>query len=193
MTFDVFLDKTRDKCMELIYDALCSDSTARASSPFFDGLYGWARQRTAPDLIFKRAQAIEEGTYSGCDSETSASYKAKMRSLYLNLKDKNNPQLRLAIIEGDIPADKLHSMSPQEMASEERKAHDQAIKDANLFDSLGAAAAKRSATDVSGSRFTLDSLSSNAHTPGAARRTCSFVAAVNNGRCVLCLSSCWKK
>jgi transcription elongation factor S-II len=146
MTFDVFLDKTRDKCMELIYDALCSDSSARAfhrPSPRMSS----SRPRTASDVIFERARAIEEGTYAGNGHQCSAAYKSKMRSLYLNLKDKANPALRASLVAGDLAADKLWSMSPQELASEERRKHDREIKDANLFESLGAAA-QASETDM---------------------------------------------
>ncbi|KAF8308717.1 transcription factor S-II-domain-containing protein [Cantharellus anzutake] len=61
-----------------------------------------------------------------------------MRRLFLNLKDKNNPQLREFIVSGDLPIPKFCTMSVQEMASEERKEADAQLMEDNLFKSLGA-------------------------------------------------------
>ncbi|KAF8344652.1 transcription factor S-II, central domain-containing protein [Amanita rubescens] len=112
-------DNTRDKCMELIYDALAFDSGAPV------------------EIIAKRAQGIESAAYSHFDG-TTAAYKAKIRSLFVNLKDKNNPGLREGVVSGEIPSEKLPTMTSEDMASEERKAADLKIKDANFFNSLGA-------------------------------------------------------
>jgi transcription elongation factor S-II len=116
---DLTGDKTRDKCMELIYDALASDSGAPS------------------EQILKPAKAIENCVHSQY-SGTTAEYKAKIRSLFVNLKDKNNPSLRESIVSGDLSAEKFSKMSSAEMASEERKAADSKIKEQNLFNSLGA-------------------------------------------------------
>ncbi|KAK2459419.1 hypothetical protein APHAL10511_008558 [Amanita phalloides] len=112
-------DATRDKCMELIYDALAYDSGAPV------------------ELILKRAQGIESAAYAHFEG-TTVNYKAKLRSLFVNLRDKNNPGLRESIVSGDLPAEKVPTMSSEEMASEERKAADSKIKEANFFKSLGA-------------------------------------------------------
>ncbi|TFY59371.1 hypothetical protein EVG20_g7814 [Dentipellis fragilis] len=112
-------DKTRDKCMELIYDALAFDSGAPS------------------ELIFSRAKAIESAVLTDQRS-TNAAYKNKIRQLIVNLKDKNNPGLRESVTSGDIPASKFAKMTSQEMASEERKAADNKIKQDNFFQSLGA-------------------------------------------------------
>lgn len=66
----------------------------------------------AVDLILKRAKGIEEGVLS-IDGNTSAQYKAKIRSLFVNLKDKNNPGLREAVVSGEIHVDKLCNMSSE--------------------------------------------------------------------------------
>jgi len=113
-------DKTRDKCVELIYDALASDS----GSP--------------SDLILKRAKAVEATVLSDFKNDTGREYKGKIRSLFLNLKDKNNPGLRAAVVSGDLSVGKFCRMSSSEMASEERKLADQAIMEENLHKSLGA-------------------------------------------------------
>ncbi|KAF9267111.1 transcription elongation factor [Marasmius fiardii PR-910] len=119
VVFNFTGDKTRDKCTELIYDALASDSSSPA------------------DLITKRAKAIEVAVFN-VQGGASTEYRAKIRSLYVNLKDKNNPTLREDVVSGEVPADKLATMSSADMASAERKAADQKIADANFFASLGA-------------------------------------------------------
>ncbi|KAJ7641583.1 transcription factor S-II, central domain-containing protein [Roridomyces roridus] len=112
-------DKTRDRCIELVYDALATDSGAPV------------------DLLLQKSKAIEAAVYADIGG-TSQPYPTKMRSLFVNLKDKNNPSLREAVASGDIPVDKFVLMTSQEMASEERKKADEAIKQQNLFNSLGA-------------------------------------------------------
>jgi len=61
-----------------------------------------------------------------------------MRSLFLNLKAANNPSLREDVVSGEITVQKLYSMSPQDMASEEQKAENRRIVEKNLFDAQGA-------------------------------------------------------
>lgn len=112
-------DKTRDKCVELIYDALASDSGAPTA------------------LIVARAKGIEHAVWSQHDG-TTAAYRTKIRSLFVNLKDRNNPSLRENVVSGDLSIDRFTTMSSQEMASEERKAADDKIKQENLHNSLGA-------------------------------------------------------
>jgi len=112
-------DTTRDKCAELIYDALASDSAAHS------------------DLIVTRAKGIEAAVLAEHGGIT-ATYKQKIRSLMVNLKDKNNPGLREAIVSGDLPVARLAKMTSQDMASEERKAADNKIIADNLFKALGA-------------------------------------------------------
>ncbi|KAI0668258.1 transcription elongation factor [Trametes maxima] len=112
-------DKTRDKCAELIYDALVFDSGAPA------------------ELVLSRAKEIEK-TVLNDNGGTNAAYKAKIRSLFVNLKDKNNPGLRENVVSGDLSISKFCRMTSQDMASEERKAADAKIAQENLFKTLGA-------------------------------------------------------
>lgn len=113
-------DPTRDKCIELIYDALASDSSAPV------------------ELILSRARGVEKCVFND-NGGTTAAYKQKIRSLFVNLKDKNNPGLRETVVSGDLPVEKLTKMTNGEMASEERKAADSRIKEENLFKSFSAA------------------------------------------------------
>jgi len=116
---DVTGDKTRDKCVEILYDALASDSGAPS------------------ELIMSRAKGIESAVVAEFSGTTGA-YKAKIRSFFVNLKDKNNPGLRESIVSGDLPVAKFTKMTSQDMASEERKAADNKIMQENLFKALGA-------------------------------------------------------
>ncbi|KAG7440094.1 transcription elongation factor [Guyanagaster necrorhizus] len=113
-------DSTRNKCIALIYDSLAFDSDAPS------------------DLILRRAQAVEKEVYNLFFGNSNTEYRGKIRSLFVNLKDKSNPSLREGVISGDVPAEKLATMTSEEMASEERKAADSKIRDQNLFQSLSA-------------------------------------------------------
>ncbi|KAF9652535.1 transcription elongation factor [Thelephora ganbajun] len=112
-------DKTRDKCVELLYDALALDSGA------------------PNDLIAQRAVAIEKAVAEEL-GVNSGGYKAKIRSLFVNLKDKNNPSLRESVVSGDISATKFAKMTSEEMASGERQVANRKIAEENLFNSFGA-------------------------------------------------------
>lgn len=113
-------DITRDKCIELIYDGLACDSAAPT------------------DLILGRAKGVEQAVFAQFGS--SKEYKGKVRSLFVNLKDKGNPNLRESIVSGELSPEKFSKMTSEEMMSEERRAADQKIKEENLFKSLGAGA-----------------------------------------------------
>jgi len=64
----------------------------------------------AIDRVLEKAHAVEKAVFNHFGGTTSE-YKNKMRSLFVNLKDKSNPSLRASIVDGSIPADKLASMS----------------------------------------------------------------------------------
>lgn len=70
------------------------------------------RQLIANDLIAQRAVAIEKEVAEELGSN-SGGYKAKIRSLFVNLKDKNNPSLREGVTSGDIPAIKFAKMTSE--------------------------------------------------------------------------------
>ncbi|KNZ78918.1 Transcription elongation factor S-II [Termitomyces sp. J132] len=113
-------DATRDKCIELVYDGLAMDSGAPA------------------EQILSRAQSLEKSVYQKHNGSTGVEYKNRMRTLFVNLKDKNNPGLRESVVSGQLSVEKLSTMSSQDMASEERKAADQKIKEENFHKSLAA-------------------------------------------------------
>jgi len=112
-------NKARDKCCEMIYDALASDSNAPS------------------ELILKKATGVEFAVFQEF-GDVNAAYRNKMRRLFLNLKDKNNKGLRASVVDGDLTIDRFCSMSSQDMASEERRQADKALAEENMFKSLGA-------------------------------------------------------
>jgi len=54
---------------------------------------------------------------------------AKTCSLFVNLKDKNNPSLIERVVSGEIPGGWIPTKTSEDMASEERKLADLKIKD----------------------------------------------------------------
>ncbi|KAF8515182.1 transcription elongation factor [Gautieria morchelliformis] len=116
---NVLGDPVRDKCVQMIYDAIAFDSGA------------------PNDQLSSRALAVEETVYAQHHRQTSQPYRTKIRSLYLNLKDKSNPGLRESVVSGDLPASRLCTMTSQDMASEDRKQADKKISEANFYNSLG--------------------------------------------------------
>jgi Transcription factor S-II (TFIIS), central domain len=66
--------------------------------------------RAASEIILHRAQEIETTVHDSTAPSTAA-YTKKMRSLYTNLKDKNNPRLRERVVSGELAVNVLCSMS----------------------------------------------------------------------------------
>jgi len=112
-------NKARDGCANMLYKALA----------LYEG--------SSPQAISKKASQIENEVYKLFQS-VDGKYKSKIRSLYLNLKDKANPHLRERVINDDISAAEFCQMSPTEMASEEKQEEFKKIKDKNLFLARGA-------------------------------------------------------
>ncbi|GME83761.1 unnamed protein product [Ambrosiozyma monospora] len=69
-----------------------------------------------------------------------------MRSLIMNIRNKQNPQLRSKLLNGDIPASKLVTMSNAELAPDKLKEMMATLHQKNLFDAQGAVQ-KRAVTD----------------------------------------------
>ncbi|KAJ2746266.1 transcription elongation factor TFIIS [Coemansia sp. BCRC 34301] len=115
-------DSVRDKCAELLYNSLAIDSNADS------------------ELLAKRASAIESTEFEKAASTTTA-YRARIRSLCLNLRDKKNPDLRINLAEGDLTVERFCSMTSEEMASKELKETIEQMKEENLFKAKGASRA----------------------------------------------------
>lgn len=54
-------------------------------------------------------------------NNTDSKYKQRVRTRVMNLRDSNNPNLRLNVLMGHVNPDKLASMTSEEMASKEMK------------------------------------------------------------------------
>lgn len=99
------------------------------------------------DRIVSLAERIEECIYQEFPynnskhlkdrSDESKRYKAKIRSRFLNLKDKNNPTLKERLILNQMSPEEFVKMSAEDLASEEMKRRDQIIREENLFKSRG--------------------------------------------------------
>ncbi|KAI4380176.1 hypothetical protein MLD38_006397 [Melastoma candidum] len=68
-----------------------------------------------PEILASNIEAELFKLFGGVNKK----YKEKGRSLLFNLKDRNNPELRQRVVSGEIPPDKLCSMSAEELASKE--------------------------------------------------------------------------
>ncbi|UZJ53150.1 hypothetical protein CBS101457_002470 [Exobasidium rhododendri] len=129
LSFEIHDDKTRNACLKIIHVALEVESTDKHA-------------------VFARAKEVEEATFTLVGKgSVNNEYRQKMRSLSLNLKDRKNPELREGVASGLIEADKLVLMTPEEMASEEKKAERSALQMQNLFKAK-AAAAQEAETDA---------------------------------------------
>lgn len=92
-------------------------------------------------LAFKRTDSIEDVLVRAVEVESAAfkyfkgdgqDYRQKMRSLFINLKNKSNRQLGRRVLSGDILADKFVAMTEKELLSEEQRAKDEALEKENL-------------------------------------------------------------
>ncbi|KAF9306098.1 hypothetical protein BGZ74_007566, partial [Mortierella antarctica] len=92
------------------------------------------------DRLLKKATNIESVVFQKLspDGTPSQNYKAKVRSFFMNLRDKNNPKLREAVVDGDVPVEEFCEYTTQDMASAEAKARDRALHEENMFAAKGA-------------------------------------------------------
>jgi len=67
---------------------------------------------SAIDHVLAKARGVEAAIYKTMGG-TTAEYRNKIRSLFVNLKDKANPGLRASIVEGSLTPEKLTKMSSQ--------------------------------------------------------------------------------
>lgn len=109
--------ETRDNCIGLYYNGLCYGSTA------------------PPSTILACAVACEKATFDALGPESNPPYKLKVRSLFQNLKNKSNPDLRARVLSGEIPPEHLVKLSNEELKSAERRAEDLKMAKENLRDS----------------------------------------------------------
>lgn len=100
-------------------------------------------------LILSVASEIEIEVYRAEYSAVNDSYRNKLRTLTMNLRNKKNPELRDRLLGGQIKPATFIKMSPNDMAPEALKKEIEKLHKQNLFDAQGATE-KRAVTD----RFT---------------------------------------
>lgn len=127
-----------------IYD----DSTRNAS---ITALYtGLAIERGEDgEHILAVARDIESAVFQDEYLKVSDSYRNKLRTFVMNLRNKKNPELRAGLLMGQILPSAFVKMTPNEMAPEGLKKEIEKLHKQNLFDAQGATE-KRAVTD----RFT---------------------------------------
>ncbi|EGW34900.1 uncharacterized protein SPAPADRAFT_131482 [Spathaspora passalidarum NRRL Y-27907] len=101
------------------------------------------------ELILKIASEIESEVFKSEYSKVTDSYRNKLRSFTMNLRNKKNPELRERLLTQAILAANFIKMTPSEMAPESLKKEIEKLNKQNLFDAQGATE-KRAVTD----RFT---------------------------------------
>lgn len=107
-------DKVRDGCLRLMYDGIAFMS------------------EESPDAVFDVARKVEVAAFENYKQETSADYKTKMRSLFQNLKIKDNKLLRRDVFSQKIEAKRFVTMTSEELKSEDRRKEDEAMKEENM-------------------------------------------------------------
>ena len=96
----------------------------------YDGLAFMSEE--LPDAILTVARDVEAAAYSNARSQTNDAYKTKMRSLFQNLKNKSNPDLRKRVFSADISPSRFVTMSHEDMKSAERRAEDERLEKENM-------------------------------------------------------------
>jgi transcription elongation factor S-II len=83
-------------------------------------------------LILKRAIDIEAAAFKKFGNEANQSYRGKMRSLYQNIKNRSNAQLRKRLLSGELDAAQLVNLGFQDLKSDERRAEDERLMEENM-------------------------------------------------------------
>uniref|UniRef100_A0A1J3EXV5 Transcription elongation factor n=1 Tax=Noccaea caerulescens TaxID=107243 RepID=A0A1J3EXV5_NOCCA len=117
-------DPVRDKIRELLVDAL---SRVHEESDDYD------REKVNGCDPLRVAVSVESHMFEKLGRSTGAQ-KVKYRSIMFNLRDSNNPDLRRRVLTGEVPPEKLITLSAEEMASDKRKQETNQIKEKFLFD-----------------------------------------------------------
>lgn len=105
--------KTRDACIGLIYNGLCFMSEESSNH------------------IITKALEVEKAAYDHFGGDNTE-YRAKVRSLFQNLKAVSNRELGSKVMSGDISAARFVTMSHDELKSSQRRQEDEKIHKENM-------------------------------------------------------------
>jgi transcription elongation factor S-II len=112
----------------------------------YDGL---ALMSTEPvRVVLVKAVAVEAAAYGVYGPETKEQYRTKMRSLYQNLKNKSNPQLRIRVLTNEVTPDEFVKLSHDELKSAERREADRKIEKENMDKAMVAQAERSISTSL---------------------------------------------
>lgn len=132
-------DSTRDKLREILAEAF-SRVYKETSESERDEVKNILDEVDACDPL-RVAVTVESALYERLGSSTG-SHKMKYRSIMFNLKDSKNPDFRRRVLLGHVRPDKIVDLTPEDMASDERKLANKQIKDKALFECERAGAPK---------------------------------------------------
>lgn len=125
-------DSLRDKIRELLLEALSKVSN-EADDDIRDEVNACDPIRVAvsvESLMFEKM------------GRSNGTQKFKYRSIMFNIRDPNNPDLRRKVLLGEVKPERLITMTPEEMASDQRQRENNQIKEKALFDCERAGAPK---------------------------------------------------
>ncbi|KAF6170298.1 hypothetical protein GIB67_042988 [Kingdonia uniflora] len=125
-------DSVRDKIRELLAEALCRVST-EAEKDILDEV-------NAVDPL-RVAVSVESVLFEKMGKSTGPE-KNKYRSIMFNIRDSKNPDLRRRLLLGQVKPEKLITMTPEEMASDQRRLETTQIKKKALLECERGAAPK---------------------------------------------------
>lgn len=114
-------EPARNNSIGLLYDGLVTGSDLPAAK------------------VLEKARAVESAIMKLPEtngSHTSDAYKEKVRTLYQNLKNKANPELRQRILNGKTTPERFVTMTHDEMKSEKQKEEEDKIRKENLNNSM---------------------------------------------------------
>ncbi|KAF2736668.1 transcription elongation factor S-II [Polyplosphaeria fusca] len=121
--------EARDQCVRLMYDGLALMT---------DDL---------PDDILTVAKDVEAAAWAQAGNKNTDQYRQKMRSLFQNLKNKSNPNLRKRVLSGEFPPKRFVSMTHDELKSAERRAEDERLEKENMNQAMVAQVEKSISTE----------------------------------------------
>jgi transcription elongation factor S-II len=130
---DLTSDQGRNNCIGLIYDGLCQNSTNPSKE------------------VLEIAKAVEEAALdlpTAKQDSGAPAYREKIRSLYQNLKNKSNPELKVRVLSGEITPKRLVTMTHEELKSQEQRAVDAAIIKENMNNAMVAQEMKSVSTSL---------------------------------------------
>ncbi|KFY84192.1 hypothetical protein V500_09524 [Pseudogymnoascus sp. VKM F-4518 (FW-2643)] len=104
---------TRDNCVGLLYNGLAFMS------------------KVTPTKVILKAMEVEKAAFVKYKGDTPE-YRGKMRSLFQNLKNKQNKDLGPRVLNAEISADRFVVMTHDELKSAERKKEDDELQKDNM-------------------------------------------------------------